>query len=504
MTDYDFKQETNKAICIFPFAHSASTPIGTQVLCCNDDFGRLRRKDPTEMFQKTVDEYWNNEEMVNVRLSMLAGEKLSRCERCYKDEADGLRSYRQTLMDENGIILDINEHGHNIHAPKGDPNKLDLEPFFRRFSEEELRTGVLTEKNYPIYFDYRTMHCNLACQTCSPAASTAYNQKLRDAIEEDAIEKYPRLTNAAEVPLADYDSNFPDRQKANEFEMKQADDMIRAIENRKLTEIYWAGGEPMMSPMHWKVMDVLYDLLETDPEYVDTISIMYNTNLTRSKWKGESVYKKLSKFKGLSIVASIDGVGNTYNYIRQKADWSTVEKNIKDHSQARSDNLIASATGRHIDIQIVLTNLWILHGTQFLDFFERVYDGNVFFQCLRLLYNMHDKDGNKAVASTPATLAPEFLPKEIMLPAIDKVLEHPLCKNGVFDTSELKLIHQSIDKDNNNFSNTHAPYLKRHLSWWDSLRNDGLSFGSVLKETNTEAWLWYNSLTPAEGRACPY
>lgn len=490
MTDYDFKQKTNKSICVFPFAHSASTTVGKQVLCCNDDAGRLEYEGSDSMLQKTVDEYWNNEEMVNIRLSMLAGEKIPRCKRCYQDEADGIRSYRQTLMDAQGRVVNWDdEKDCDIES-----DTIDLEPFFGRFSEEELRTGVLTEKNYPITFDYRTMHCNLSCQTCSPAASTTYHKKMRDAIEEDAKGKYPRLTNAAEVPLAKYDSRFPNRQKANEFEMRQADDIIRAIDNRTLTDIYWAGGEPMMSPMHWKVMDTLYDLLETDPEFVDSVQITYNTNLTRTKWKGESVYKKLSRFKGLSIVASIDGVDTTYSYIRHGADWSTVAENIKEYRKARSDNLIASSTGCSLNIQLVLTNLWILHGTQFLDFFEKTCGTDLYIHGLRLLYHMEDGQGNPGLASTPATLAPLWFPKEIMLPAIDKVLEHSLCKQGIFKTNELKAIRDSIEQDNNNFSITHAPHMKRHVFWWDSLRNDGLSFGSVLKEINTEAWLWYNSV----------
>ena len=398
-------------------------------------------------------------------------------------------------MNANGHIVNWDEES-NCDIDRDD---IDLKPFFGRFSEEELRTGVLTEKNYPVTFDYRTMHCNLSCQTCSPAASTTYHKKMRDAIEEDAklkkaTARYPRLTNAAESQLAEYDSHFPNRKEATAFEMKQADDMIRAIDNRTLTNIYWAGGEPMMSPMHWKVMDALYDLLQTDPEYVDSVEISYNTNLTRTKWKGESVYKKLSKFKGLSIVASIDGVGDTYNYIRHGADWSTVTENIKEHRKARSDNLISSSTGCSMNIQLVLTNLWILHGTQFLDFFEKTCGTDLYIHGLRLLYYMENGQGNPGIASNPATLAPLWLPKEIMLPAIDKVLEHSLCKQGVFETHELKCIRDSIEEDNNNFSITHAPHIKKHVLWWDSLRNDGLTFGSVLKETNTEAWLWYNSV----------
>lgn len=490
MTDYDFKLKTNKAICVFPFTHSASTTLGKQVLCCNDDQGRLEYESSAEMNQKTVDEYWNNEEMVNVRLSMLAGEKIPRCQRCYQDEADGIRSYRQTLRDADGRVV----HWDEENECDIDRDEIDLKLFFERLSEEELRTGVLTEKNYPVYFDYRTMHCNLSCQTCAPGASTSYHKKLRGAIEETAKNKHPRLTNAAEVPLAKYDSNFPDRQEAIAFEMKQADDIIRAIDNRTLTEIYWAGGEPMMSPMHWKVMDTLYDLLETDPEYVNSVQITYNTNLTRTKWKGNSVYKKLGKFKGISIVASIDGVGNTYNYIRSGANWSTIVENIEEHRNARSNDLIDSWTGNQLDVQLVLTNLWILHGTQYLDFFEKICGTDVCFRSLRLLYFMNDGKGNTGLANTPATLAPLWLPKKIMLPAIDKVLEHSLCKQGVFKTYELECIRDSIEKDNNHFSITHAPHIKKHVLWWDSLRNDGLTFGSVLREINTDAWLWYNSV----------
>lgn len=405
-----------------PFTWSASTTSGEQVLCCRSE--NILSK------YKTVDEYWNCEEMQKVRLSMLAGEPLSDCSSCYDDEQWGLISYRQSDID-------------NPH----------LDSFFERFTEEELSTGILTEKNYPTGFDYRTQHCNLACQTCGPLSSTTYETKIINA-EEGAVPSEKNL----------------------DFEMKQADDMIRAIQNKTLTEIYWAGGEPMMSSLHWKVMDTLYDMLETDPEYVANVHITYNTNLTKSKWKGEDIYTKLSKFEKLDIVASIDGIGNTYNYIRDKADWLKVRDNLKQQYNAKG----------FLSIQLVLTNLWILQGTQFLDFFQNLCGEKLYFKGLDLL---HKRD-----ELTQISLSPYWLPKEIMLPAIDEILEHSLAKSGIFDISPLIKIRSKIESGNEEYSIFDEPKIKKHIIWWDSFRKDGLTFGSVLQEINTEAWMWYNSI----------
>lgn len=465
MTSYDFNLETNKSLCGKPFTHSASTATGEQVLCC--------RSRPSLSQYKTVDEYWNSKQMSDIRLKMLAGEKINHCQSCYDEEEQGIESMRQTSFVDNIII-------------GGSPSRYDsIESFMSKFSAEELETGIL--KHNPIDFDYRQLHCNLACHTCNSGSSTSWSKKITDYEKSQNINHAWRWLPRPNV----------------EFEMRQADDIIKAIDNRTLTNLYWAGGEPLMSPMHWKVMDYLIELIEIDPDYVDTVMINYNTNFSRTSWKGEPIYKQLAKFKNICLSASIDGVGDTYNYIRHLGDWGKVSHNLE--MWYKETDLL--------HIMPVMTNLWILDAPRFFDYFKSLCQSNglslesVHFTLIQLLQAQDIKRTLAPKQSHPSTvtglhfnqsavtMSPYWFPKEIMIPAIDTALERLSdFPTGSNRASWLTIMRNELEKNNNEISNREAPGMKKYLSFFDAQRKDGLSFGSVLKEINTEAWMWYNSI----------
>ena len=283
--------ENNKSICKYPWDHSY---IGSQYerkLCCISD-------DLVSEEKKETKDFWNSSVMRDVRKKMIAGEKINACSVCYKNEEQNIESLRQQSWkspeNEEKLIADV-------------VSKTDEE-------------GCVSE--LPTYFDYRTIHCNLQCLSCG----SIYSSKHVSLFTEMWGEK-PKMWATGKEFVIDY-----------KFEDSMAEEIIECLDQRRLTKIYWAGGEPMMSNMHWKVVEKLMEIQSQDPAFLYNIFIHYNTNLTRLHWKGKIIPEVL-KFYQPSIQASLDGTHETFEFCRDGASWETVSTNWKEyHSRLNERN----------------------------------------------------------------------------------------------------------------------------------------------------------------------
>jgi len=87
-------------------------------------------------------------------------------------------------------------------------------------------------------------------------------------------------------------------------------------------EIYFAGGEPLLYPEHTKILDVLLETNNTN------CRLRYNTNLTSLKYKKKDIIKDYwNQFTNIHIVPSIDGMGDTVEYIRTNMKWDVFVEN---------------------------------------------------------------------------------------------------------------------------------------------------------------------------------
>jgi hypothetical protein len=80
------------------------------------------------------------------------------------------------------------------------------------------------------------------------------------------------------------------------------------------------GGEPLVSDFH----DEIVELLIKSNRSLD-ISLHYNTNLQIDAERKLEVW---SKFKKIDLSISIDGYGDTYEYIRWPGKWDKLSNNI--------------------------------------------------------------------------------------------------------------------------------------------------------------------------------
>jgi hypothetical protein len=305
----------NNTICPYPFLHSHIHPHGERSLCCWSN--------PVPELQN--DDFWNNDYMKTVRQKMLNGEQVSECHRCYFQESTGSKSMRQDELEN--------------YAP---------EEFTKECNDDGSMNIV------PEWFDYKTKTCNLQCQMCSPTHSSKH-VKLWDTLWNTPAEKIPNQSKSTE--------------------QKRADEIIKSIDDRVCKRIYWAGGEPTMSNIHWKTMKHLLEVHKEDPEYVESIYVDYNTNMTHFEYGNINIADFLEPIQP-TIRASIDGVGDVFEYIRDGANWDEVEFNLRYYINKLNKN-------RQFTIDTILSAPVLMSLENYLDFFSQ-------FDVLLRNHRLHD------------------------------------------------------------------------------------------------------------------
>lgn len=88
------------------------------------------------------------------------------------------------------------------------------------------------------------------------------------------------------------------------------------VDLSSVNEIYFAGGEPLLNPKHWEVLDNI--------ENPENVSLHYNSNLATIK----NVEKYWPRFKKVSVNVSMDGIGRLGEYLRYGTNWERWEKNL--------------------------------------------------------------------------------------------------------------------------------------------------------------------------------
>jgi MoaA/NifB/PqqE/SkfB family radical SAM enzyme len=276
----------SKTFCMHPFTGLATREDGAICACC--------RSHPIGFIQnETLEEIWNNNTMKRIRKQVLNNERPPECEPCFKLEDQGVESLRQRHT--AGLIPEARV---NLY-----PNALDA-----------------LNEDYSMPFEIPTMElklnnlCNLKCRMCHPMDSTSWNDwgEIKDfykkegnimfnIVEEHNLEKKPFLDK-----FQDSSEWWSSLEKLLPY--------FRRVE--------FAGGEPLMDPQHYRILDML-------APYGDQIEIKYATNLTMLGKQNRTIWQYWPKFKSVAVNVSIDGIGASYEYIRGNASWAELVNNIK-------------------------------------------------------------------------------------------------------------------------------------------------------------------------------
>lgn len=273
--------------------HLASNSSGNLRLCCNsmpgknmilDDQGKPYRLDQS---RGSLGEIYNAEWIKSIRRSMMAGEKISICERCYTEEDAGVRSARQSSNSKYGALTE-----ELLQKTQAD-GSVDFKPVYI-----DLRLGNL---------------CNLKCRMCNPYASKKW-------IEDwNAIAGEQVLAGAERDRLATMDWFKSDQLVEN---------LMSFLDSVK--EIYFTGGEPLLINKHFELLEILIER-----GFAAQVALKYNTNIT---YVPEKCFPLWKHFKKVTVNVSLDGVGAINSYIRHPSKWSEILDNIQKMDQFIADS----------------------------------------------------------------------------------------------------------------------------------------------------------------------
>lgn len=281
-------------LCMAPWTHTYLSPQTERRLCCAS-------REPAQNFEQyidtksgtgryipiTLDEHWNSEHMRSVRKRMIAGETLPECAVCNDRllNTDVYRSYFNSLF------------GH----------KRD------QIESATDATGYTTMK--PVSWDYRFSNlCNFKCRMCGDMLSSAWESEQR---QHNMIDWTNTKNNWMRPEVKAKITQFQDIQIEAEF--------AQAVEEHRVEEIYWVGGEPLMYEQHWRYMRRIIELGDGQNVYA-----RYNTNLSRVNYGSSNLYRDiLSGLRDWQICASLDGTGQIGEYIRTGLDYPAWLANFK-------------------------------------------------------------------------------------------------------------------------------------------------------------------------------
>jgi hypothetical protein len=173
--------------------------------------------------------------------------------------------------------------------------------------------GTTTLK--PVSWDYRfTNLCNFKCRTCGDMLSSAWESEQRT---HNMINWANPKNNWMRPEVKQQITQFQDTQIEAEF--------AQAVEEHRVEEVYWVGGEPLMYEQHWRYMRRIIELGDGKNVYA-----RYNTNLSRVNFGGHNLFGDvLAHLRDWQVCASLDGTGRTGEYIRTGLDYSTYLLNFQ-------------------------------------------------------------------------------------------------------------------------------------------------------------------------------
>lgn len=420
--------EGNKTFCMAPWTHTYLSPQTERRMCCAS-------REPAQSFKQYIDtdndaneykplslkEHWNSDHMRSVRRRMLAGEELSECEVCDHKllNTDVYRSYWNKLF----------------------ANKID------KAYESTDETGATTMET--ISFDYRFNNlCNFKCRMCGFMLSSSWEAESR---KHGIYSK--KLHPWMESPLREQIAKFQDTQVVQEF--------IEAVETKKIKEIYWCGGEPLMWEIHWKAMQRIIEL-----GFAKDVHVRYNTNLSRTSFKGTKLFDLLPHFRDWQVCSSLDGTGEVGEFIRDGLNYDQWLQNFK-------EGLAVAKTSREMRLDFTITMPGLLELKNMFDLSKKL-DVEIL---TKIMFTF----------SNDEILSPLAVPKELLHTIIDEALAYmePLAtrkQKALIDvlknlkqretftaTEKGKERQERLDKIRRQDIKKILGRDKRMLDWWTSI-----------------------------------
>lgn len=267
----------NDAFCILPWITMHVWPNGNAMPCCLADsdnvFGNAN--------QNSIKEIINSEKFKELRKGMLNGEKLPACRRCYELETST-----------------------NIWTLRKNSNQWFGEKHFD-LVEKTHEDGTVDDFRMA-YLDIRFSNiCNMKCRTCGPELSSQHAKEFKELYGEHELARMLKNDGKIVVNIA-HNKDF----------WSELETYLNDVE-----EVYWAGGEALITDEHYKILDHWVENNKRD------VRLRYTTNFSNFNYKRKSVLDYWKDFDDIQVSASLDANGLRAEYMRSGTDWQVIEQN---------------------------------------------------------------------------------------------------------------------------------------------------------------------------------
>ena len=436
------QKKVSDYFCVAPWTHTYLSPQSERRLCCASreeaswqkqyiDSGTQHGDEYTPV---TLEEHWNSEHMKSVRRRILNGENIPECQVCNSNLLN-LYTYRQYFTE-------------NLF-----PHKID------EILENTNEDGSTSLK--PISFDYRIYNlCNFKCRMCGEQLSSSWESEKR------VMDMWNPIHDRWMIP--------ENKKKIEDFQSTVAENELwEAVKNGTIEEIYWVGGEPLMYDIHWEVMKYL-----VENNTAKNVTVRYNTNLSRTSYKGINLYDLLPHFKNVNMCCSMDATGYVAEYIRSGLKWDEWLTNFKNGIFL---NDLYGMNAMVIDVTLTLPGM--------LDM-KNLIDLAIKLQVKSYVKITFDFDPS-------AIMSPMCLPRDILNPILDELIDYERINGNEFT----RIYSQTFEdmKTRPNFSDKYSNYVqglrngKNRYKQIDIFRKEETELRKIMG-LNPKVLEWYSNI----------
>lgn len=348
----------------------------------NDDFNQLRREMTTPNSDLSLCKKW--------------------CKSCMKQEKVYGRSRRQTSL-------------------KIQTNDTALWPNIRSAVERFKNTakGRMEDKVFEVQIKAFGNTCNLDCYMCMPSdSSTRIKTLSNNSLLEQKIFDTERLKNDKKLKFLENETL--DRT------IEQIAKMSPYIYNLKLI-----GGEPLVMKQYYQLLD---KIIETGNS--KNIKIKFQTNLSVLNFDKIKLTDYIPKFESFEFTVSLDGIGQTNNYIRRRSNWDDIVKNIK---------TVSKYPNVRININGAVSFLSVLRFYELIDWYND--NIKIFGDNSQINWSNIRNPAKLSANVLPIKIKEQLIPKYKNFPDIQNVLKESSGGFDYQDTLDYLLMNDKYYKD---------------------------------------------------------
>jgi MoaA/NifB/PqqE/SkfB family radical SAM enzyme len=294
----------------------SNTNSGEYRVCC-ESFGfgpNIQTDDASEV--------WNSDYYKQLRIDLINGIQNKNCDSCWKVEQNGGHSMRK------------NENSH--------------------YSDDDIQEIISNVTNghnriLPKLFDFKLGNlCNLKCIMCCQLSSSLHESEVRTWKSKNI--KLPALLDYIEITYKNENQQY-------RIDKNNCDNILENLKSilPHLTTLQLVGGEPLINPFTFEIVDKLIQL-----GYAKNLKLDIITNLSVVD---DLFIKKLEQFKSVQLTCSYDHVDPVkFHFIRYPANYTEFKHNF--------DKILKSDINVSISTTFSIFNIFDLE--QILDEFEKL------------------------------------------------------------------------------------------------------------------------------------